>query len=387
MSTSAGSAHFGDNLSDRARKRQRMDENKEADPAMIIVRSEELWVKDGNIVVRTTSSSTSPPTQTLYKVHRHTLALHCSVFASLFDGPLDALDAGSEREGDVPIMDFPDAADDVRDFLKALYLPSEMHRHRTLLSPFREGDGHCALFPDSYCGILRLATKYEATLIRGIVVDALEKEWPTQMEHWGLLQDRMHEKMGELMFSGLDATPFWPNPVRAIRLASEYNVPNVLPIAYYDLMRVLNIEEDSDLSDITATRSRDTSDLTAEELRRVIRGRSRIHTAFRSKTTAESLVPTCRSRREGNVCGAGISQWRKSRIVELYHLEYDPFLWLELTLKKRGTGTANANIEACDGCVTSMRTHLRNVKDELWTSLPTFFGVEDVVPKNWGERE
>ncbi|KAI0055873.1 hypothetical protein BV25DRAFT_1718052 [Artomyces pyxidatus] len=362
-----------------------MEGNGGAEVAVTVVKSEELWLQDGNIIVRTTSSSTAPPTQTLYKVHKHVLALHCSVFSSLFDGPQGAFDAGSEHEGDLPIMDLPDSADDVRDFLKALYFPGETNRHQTLQSPFRESDGHWALFPESYGGILRLATKYDASVIRKLIVEALEREWPTNIDDWKRLQERMDEKM--LLFDwtllpNLDSTPFWPDPVRAIRLASDYDVPNVLPIAYYDLMRVLNADYDSHSHE--PTRDRAAAALTADELRRVIHGRTMLQTEFRSKlSVTPGRSEHCES---GDACAIGVRSWMAARVMEMRDLEYDPLRWLEAVLAKwRDAGVSTPEIDACRSCRAVMQNYWGRAPYDLWGALPEYFGVDGIVRSDWGE--
>ncbi|KAI0312613.1 hypothetical protein OF83DRAFT_1176461, partial [Amylostereum chailletii] len=80
---------------DRPYKRPRA-EGGDAPP--VIVKSTDLWLPDGNILLRTVfTPPTSPtPQHTLYKAHKGVLALHSSVFRDLFDGPQTAFDVGSE---------------------------------------------------------------------------------------------------------------------------------------------------------------------------------------------------------------------------------------------------------------------------------------------------
>ncbi|KAI0048871.1 hypothetical protein FA95DRAFT_1461452, partial [Auriscalpium vulgare] len=130
-----------------------------------------LWLADGNIVIRGPPEGT-PPTRILYKVHMFTLALHSAIFASLFDGPQAAFDAGSDRYQDLPVMDLPDSAQDVRDFLKALYLPQ--YASFNLLSAF------CA-----HPAAERL--KYDAQGIRSIVEPTFKAQWPSRLKDWDRL--------------------------------------------------------------------------------------------------------------------------------------------------------------------------------------------------------
>ncbi|KAI0055874.1 hypothetical protein BV25DRAFT_1718400 [Artomyces pyxidatus] len=291
---------------------------------------------------------------------------------------------GSEREGDLPIMDLPDTADDVRDFLKAMYFPSETNRHQTLSSPYRESDGYWALFPDSYCGILRLATKYDASPIRNIIVGALEREWPTDLYQWVPLQGHIQEEIANygLAMGEDDSTPYWPNPVRAIRLASDYAAPRVLPIAYYDLMRVLNEGYDPDVS--VPKRDRDTSALTADDLRRVIRGRAALHAAlFKGLIDIPARSASCKA---GDACTSGVQAYMESCAADMRQLEHDPIYWLEVMIPRWDTATAPASrTHACGTCCFHMRGHLGRLRRKLWVALPEYFDVADVVPSGWGE--
>ncbi|KAI0056175.1 hypothetical protein BV25DRAFT_1762065, partial [Artomyces pyxidatus] len=125
----------------------------------------------------------------LCRVHKDILALHCTVFASLFDGPQDAFDTGSERHGGVPVVDLPDAANDVRDFLKALHFPQETQRHSRITSPVRNGGWN--VFPLSNRGIFRLAAKYDATEIAKLLRPLLVEDWPNVLKDWVFLHDKL----------------------------------------------------------------------------------------------------------------------------------------------------------------------------------------------------
>lgn len=91
-----------------------------------IVKSSDLWLKEGNIVIRT--SSPAPPdgshlTQTLYKVHQSVLSLNSQFFEGMFGLDQGAFAAASEQFEGVPIMDLPDIPDDIGFVLRSLYFP------------------------------------------------------------------------------------------------------------------------------------------------------------------------------------------------------------------------------------------------------------------------
>ncbi|KAI0057275.1 hypothetical protein BV25DRAFT_1902750 [Artomyces pyxidatus] len=205
-----------------------------------IVESDALWLQDGNLIIRTTSTST-PPTRTLYKVHKYTLALHCEVFSSLWNGPQTAFEVASEKYNGLPIMDLTDEEEDDWNFLKALYLPKATQVHAPMSNPFREYEYY-------------LGMREEA-----------DPEVPD----------------------------IYPNPTRAIRLAMDFNVPDVVPIAFYDL--ACAVESASG----RFSRTEDLSDLTPEDLRRFIQGRTALWRKFSQFLEASPLrVPICSARKE-----------------------------------------------------------------------------------------
>ncbi|KAI0055195.1 hypothetical protein BV25DRAFT_1922020 [Artomyces pyxidatus] len=156
----------------------------------------------------------------LYRVHKHILGLHCSVLGSLFDGLQAAFDVESKHHDDLP-----DAAEDVRDFLRALYFPKETQRHSHLNTPVR--DGRWNIFPDFYYGILRLAVKYDAAEIRDLLVPLLRADWPAVFEDWHRLQET-------LTASGPIEEYIEKRVLRSshiISLAETCNIPDVLSVA------------------------------------------------------------------------------------------------------------------------------------------------------------
>ncbi|KAI0055894.1 hypothetical protein BV25DRAFT_1719986 [Artomyces pyxidatus] len=314
---------------------------------------------------------------TLYKVHKYTLALHCSVFASLFNGPRDALEAGSERYKGIPVMDLPDMEEDVRDFLKALYFPSETSRHRHVSSPFRESDTHWAVFPNSYGGILRLSAKYEASIIRNLIVEVLEMEWPDNFEVWSALQATMRDTIDVVLSRNTsgDLTPYYPDPVLAIRLAVDYSIPRVLPMAYYDLMRLLNDDEYIHNPDLARPRRavNRISALKNDEVQKVIVGRTLLQKMFHKYLSVFRIpyLPEC----DGS-CEDTVQSWYKGLMAEFRHMESDPFLWIHNALE---LCESDSDTVECGNCIEWRSQQLRRMNHDLWRGLPSYFGLPGIL--------
>lgn len=98
-----------------------------------------------------------------------------------------------------------------------------------------------------------MANKYQVDNVRRIIVERLESDWPCTLLSWRILEAEIevmkeyayaHAEPNDDMFNyHLDRE--LPEPVSAIRLAYECNVPRILPAAYYQLSR-LTVEHDSD---------------------------------------------------------------------------------------------------------------------------------------------
>ena len=97
---------------DRPAKRQRLDEDN-APPA----KRSDIWFDDGNIVVRAGPGCTGVGPVYGFKCHRSILSSKSYTLEAMFGVP------NSDRlslDG-VPVVDFPDPWEDMRDFLRMMY--------------------------------------------------------------------------------------------------------------------------------------------------------------------------------------------------------------------------------------------------------------------------
>ena len=107
-------------------------------------------------------------------------------------------------------------------------------------------------------GILRLATKYAMDPLRKIILHCIEADWPRTLQEWDHLQATIVHA-GELKSSsvlprmdtdddddnapssssGASQGPYiddcFPEPASAIRFATEFGCPSILPAAFYQL--------------------------------------------------------------------------------------------------------------------------------------------------------
>ncbi|KAI0048083.1 hypothetical protein FA95DRAFT_1605515 [Auriscalpium vulgare] len=335
-------------------KRQRTEE-----PAFEEIESPELWFNDGNIIIRSVAdTSITPSTRTLYKLHKFAIAMHCSVFASLFSGPQDAFAVGSEHREGLPVMDLTDDPEELRSFLKALYIPRETHDH---LSSHPRPPWE--VLPAKYYGILRLAFKYDASDIVEMLLPVLKKQWPSNIAAWDRL--RVPHQLPHMPYK------IYVDPLPAIRLGVECNIPDILPLAYYVLA--------CQLSGPRAQRANLLALLTLNDIRTVYLGQM----SFKDELDASFLVekvPECRCMTNGPSRGKHVRDWYREvvgantddpvglmrRIADIAPLLTDNFL--------------------CTTCRCWLVDTLLKKRKAFWQSLPKLFALDDVSP-HWGTAE
>ncbi|KAI0315097.1 hypothetical protein OF83DRAFT_380509 [Amylostereum chailletii] len=328
-----------------------------------VVHSDDVWMEDGNIVLRAPYKGDS--SVILFKAHKFVLATHGAVFRDLFGGPQTAFDVASDRYDGLPVMDMQDDYEDLGDFLKALYYPNFLQRHR---QPLKYGLNK-ADFPKKYAGILRLSRKYDAQDIRDLAVDALHEDWPAELRLWDA-REAVCDFLGiDLIVDGEEtrnenAPLHYPDPAQTIRLATDHDIPSVLPIAFYDLARVYEFKPFQAKNPRTA----DLSCLTTEDFQRFVRGRaalrSYVHT-FRHRPFI--LCP------RGDGTSPCLKELRKfwSECCEEMNTSSDP-----LECLKRAEDSAGGLV-ACSDCRSSFVGGTSTARRTLFKRLKTFFDRED----------
>ncbi|KAI0054898.1 hypothetical protein BV25DRAFT_353004 [Artomyces pyxidatus] len=357
----------------RGAKRQRVEDGSDQQE-VAIVQSDKLWLDDGNLVVRTTSKG-PPPMQTLYKIHKRVLALHCSAFASLFDGPQAAFDIGSQQHEGVPVMDLPDPPEDVHDFLMALYFPMETHRHSPITSPVR--DGRWNVFPRSYHGILRLAVKYDSPDIRDLFADLMRANWPSVLKDWEFLRAQL-KACPVLNIPGHRRI----SPIDAIVLAVECQISDVLPVAFYELSCIADtLRPSDDLDKQRADYTKSLSMITPDQLIKLTIGKGLL------KGHLKAFIHQFKSDLLSGACGCMLGTCM-NKVLDWWSVqegsgfsESDPLVWLH-TVVVSCDNVHHRGI--CDVCQEFIKKVMVAMKEEVWGKLPDFFGLRDVVSETWG---
>ncbi|KAI0045981.1 hypothetical protein FA95DRAFT_1607279 [Auriscalpium vulgare] len=350
-STLALNAQHGN---DRPPKRQRTDQDapgaQPQHPEVRIARSDVVWKPDGDLVIRTVSQGPDEltVTHTLYRVHKPVLALHSAVLASMFDGDQAAFEVASERYEGVPVMEMPDATEDMEYFLDAMYHPKLLREHQPELDCDDLYSTPPPVFPDSYCGILRLATNYDAQDILEQVVTALTKMWPARLDDW-LAVERIFSDYGR---------PGCREPGKYIRLAMENHISNILPAIFYELARATEAALSDLDEEMRELYEADLELLTPSELRRLIVGKVALREFVEDATRRyDSKGATC------------IEACRQSQCLEAART------WWKKAVKPKSPDYFETFKELEDA--SPMPKDVIQISQKLWEALAELFGISD----------
>ena len=156
----------------------------------------------------------------------------------------------------------------------------------------------------------------------------------------------------------------------------EYNVLDILPVVFYDLVRVHEVIAPNPHERF---RRADLSVLTAEDLRRLTQGRGALRGKFLDRITNLLVVlPHDDCKRvavpgKPSPCRAGLKKWWDAQLGAVSGPSVaDPIGWLR---EKVDLCDDIPHDEVCGGCTRVVKKYLEAVREDLWTSLPDFFGL------------
>ncbi|KAJ7629881.1 hypothetical protein B0H17DRAFT_1150396 [Mycena rosella] len=309
-------------------------------------RDPNFYAEDGNIILAAKDSEN----RTIYfRLHRSILVKHSPVFADMFSMPPPPT---AEKYDGVPLVEMPDDADGLRTLIALLYDPQ-------CISVILKSEDFAARMFDPAV----LARKYQVDWIREMVASHLEQQWPRTLIDWDTMADA---ELG-YFFTGIPHANLkvhrLPEPVTAIRLARECDVPAVIPIAFLHLLRQpLEIDPD-DAGDMHTSvwETPERALLAPADLHRLALARQRMGKWFKLHTEAWELEPCfsdmpCETRwlrilatvaigvaRDGNVLGAS------QRVFQ------------------------GGMKDICTPCSLWCRDEIGEMREEFFDKLPTFF--------------
>ncbi|KAJ7497582.1 hypothetical protein FB451DRAFT_1018292 [Mycena latifolia] len=204
----------------------------------------EFDLEDGNMVL-SAKDKENCTTYFPHCVHSSILVKHSPVFADMFTMPPPPT---TDKYNGVSLVEMPDDADALRDFIALLYDPER-------ISGILDNVNFTLLLFHSTL----LANKYQVDWICTRVASQLRKQWPTSIGGWDKITGEEDEDLGRSLACAWDDPEChdptlklhqFPEPVTAIHLARECNTPTILPFAFLHLFR-LPLEPDDEEPHVT----------------------------------------------------------------------------------------------------------------------------------------
>ncbi|KAJ7695027.1 hypothetical protein B0H17DRAFT_1131551 [Mycena rosella] len=338
-----------------------------------------LWFEDGDIVL-----SANPhvgDARRLFLVHKHTLSSYSPVFWNIFNEPsgVRAEDVdGIQAKNDVELLQVNDPASDLAELLQCLYYPTQM--------PFNFKEPTVNI---DMGGLLRLCKKYDIADLAARVVNQLKFEWPTSLAIYEQHEARVRmlglahadAPGGQIDEKYLDDR--FPEPASIVALAREFDIPELLPAAFYALSLISpRAKYDMYHSPIARqhpecaarlamlTRSARWSLLAPADLLRLARGQDQL----RSPTALTKMF-------EGRTRSADCSAGCDALLVALRRLAGDThdilgaltYLRIYITEPDRAP-----KMKICRTCAAATCGVVATLRLRIWSSLPLWFGVPGV---------
>jgi hypothetical protein len=249
--------------------------------------------------------------------------------------------------------------------------------------------------------------KYDVAPLRDQMLDVLRHAWPQYLFDWDYLQKRTEDlEKVYLRQESFDLSFAHPEPgmsmhtnhlsprarlvsnvatslARTVRLAMDHNVLDILPVVFYDLVRVHEVIAPNPHERF---RRADLSVLTAEDLRRLMQGRGALRGKFLDGiNNLLILLPHDDCKRvpvpgKPSPCHASLKKWWNAQLGAVSGPSVaDPIGWLR---EKVVLCDDIPHDEVCGGCTRVVKRYLQAVREDLWASLPDFFGlVSTSIPR------
>ncbi|KAI0074307.1 hypothetical protein K474DRAFT_73371 [Panus rudis PR-1116 ss-1] len=270
-------------------------------------------------------------------------------------------------------IETPDSLEDVESFLKVLYDP--------LGAAYKRFNPNTPVLVN---GALKLAIKYECDALRARIVENLEADWPQTLAQWdarrteAIMMRSEHAQQQNGKVNGLYLDDRLPEPASAIRIASDYNIPSILPAAFYELS-LLSTDADWDKYRSTpahaggkhlrfGARTARWNLLDKRDLMRLVHGQKLL--AAYTRAIGTDIFGTRCPRIAKGCSNARADCWKYFQQNAPVSMD-DPLDVLHDCMQLESLFTELP----CPSCLSDIKASAEKKRRELWTSLPSFFNL------------
>lgn len=213
--------------------------------------------------------------------------------------------------------------------------------------------------------VLSMSTKYQVEHIRAVIVEHLESDWPQSLEEWDVLWGGYPRRV----FMPFQA----PEPCSVINLARKYDIPNILPAAFYALSCIDLCNDEWDPRGSTREIYSWSWDFDAQarwpllspsDMLRLMKGRDKIRSGLVNPLKVDhnpNATPAC-------TCG---QTWLDQRCpVSVLMTRRDPLRSLKVLVVE----TYHSH-GICVPCKSAIRDVLIRRRETIWNSLRGYFDL------------
>lgn len=222
-----------------------------------------------------------------------------------------------------------------------------------------------------FAKVLGLSTKYKLDILRVQLIQQLELEWPKSLKDWDrvdMCRDALIQAAGD---EHVDDWPMQllPEAATSVHLGEQFDVPAILPAAYYDLSRCATTSHWSDQLRYSSYdlkwKGARWDVLSASELLKLHRLRDVLVAFDRgcNSTRCESTSSACAG---GGMCNSGFEEE-----VGKYMDDRDILRSLRLLhdhLTRWDEGSDHVKL-ICRGCVKHYATLIQMSRNRLWDEI------------------
>ncbi|KAF8121087.1 hypothetical protein EV363DRAFT_1366836 [Boletus edulis] len=326
-----------------------------------LVKHESLYFMDGNVVLLVPRPDNA---RVLFRVHKSVLSRHSPIFSDMFD-VCNPPPTTSESEADdfydgAPLIHLSDNADHLGSVLDILYYQSDL--------PWMPRNPH---YPELITPILDLSRKYGIDRIQAQIVRHLESDWPQTLSDWDKVERDIAAIRGDSDTDRID--DYFPEPAAAIKVAHQFDIPSILPAAFYHLSRLSVLDDwdktHADPSIDIQNPTRRTARwglLSGKDYRCLLLGKAELANFLRGCINPGDLRHSQTNRWES--CAEGEEIWKD--ILDKCLQSADPLALLK-SMKER------KNSKRCQACVNTLTAKIQVVRTQIWEKLGDLFHMKD----------